>query len=192
MAKILIATLTILALIAAGTYVVQGSQRPSQPPQIKIDDYLLRSKFFGVQLDGPMNEPRIPGELAYSRLKTTGKAVSLTFAKGQPGHGLRGNYQMSIGSDRITGEWNITGSLVHLWIDFRNGKKVDHNIEPMEILFRAPRTVLDPFAIVIQDPQGPKNRIFKGVILMSVDDPKYFSNDLNSTYRWGTSIIANE
>lgn len=178
-----------LILMGAHTLSAAQTTRKSETTSIHIADYLVRSKFSGVQLDGPAVDRKYIHEHDYSRLKTTGKSISITFEKASHLPRKRGTYRMSLGLDRYAGEWNISGTTVHLWIDTINGKPRKAGQEPMEVYFQAPRAVDEPFVMydIYSDATAP--RLMKGLFLLKVDDPRYRDLNAKGTFRSGAGIV---
>lgn len=170
---------------AAGVFLggtVLSGDLPQRHTTVKAVDYLLASPFEGIQLDGPIKKDTFPSEghlwtgalgRLYGDLHSTSKRVSLKFSTDERNRRERGQHVLTIGKDKFEGEWNVTEDIVHLWIDKVNGVRVKPGQEPMEIYFRVPRVVDDPFVILAFHADPPTGKV-RGVLLMRVHDDRYW------------------
>ncbi len=152
-------------LLATGLSPYQGVDRQTIP-NISLSKYLLDLKFEGVFI-GEVSSSRKTPPKTKSSTNVQGQKAKLKFYPGKQKD--RGIYDLTIGSQLITGEWSISEEWIHLWIDKVDRVKAD---KVSELAFRAPRFVDDGW--IARGFPSEESTFLKGKLIMAnVPDQKY-------------------
>ncbi|MBC8066492.1 MAG: hypothetical protein H7Y17_16800 [Chlorobia bacterium] len=134
-------------------------------PRIGVAMYLLDLKFEGFFI-GEIRSLKGGSNWTAKNVSVQTKAT----LKCWPGKKAdRGNYQLTIGSRVVTGEWSISEERVHLWIDQIDRANVD---SVYELSFRVLRFVDDGWVARIF-PSEESSQLKGKLVMSNVPNPKY-------------------
>jgi len=135
---------------------------------MSLSSYLASGEFCGVVLARPAHTParsNLRRLIPITAYHTNGETVRIRFDLNRPrAFGPGGQFTMDYGRHRVTGGWNVSGSIVEMGVDMVDGK--GHVGEPI-LIFHPPREAGEPIVIGDFFDGGPQAKI-TGLLLVNI------------------------